>query len=155
MAKLLSCGVLLLNEYNELFMGHVTGAAWWDIPKGGQDEGESAIATVVRETLEETGLTLLPDALIDLGVVNYRPDKSLHLFAGRVTRSSVDPSACICTTYFRQFHTQKMLPEMDGFAWVPFDEVPTRSAKAMARLLEGRLPLASLVSMLPAEQCLA
>jgi 8-oxo-dGTP pyrophosphatase MutT (NUDIX family) len=155
MAKALSCGVLLLNEYDELLMGHVTGAAWWDIPKGGQDEGESALATVVRETQEETGLTLLPDALIDLGVVHYRPDKSLHLFAGRVTRTRVDPSACICTTYFRQFHTQKLLPELDAFAWVPFEDVPARCAKAMSRLLVGRLPLASLVPMLPAKQCLA
>lgn len=155
MAKLLSCGVLLLNEHDEILMGHVTGATWWDIPKGGQDPGESSLATVVRETLEETGLLLLPDALRDLGVVNYRPDKELHLFAGHVTRAKVDPAACICTTYFQQVHTQQLLPELDEFAWVPFAEVPVRSAKAMARLLEGRLPLTSLAPLLPATECLA
>jgi len=136
-------------------MCHVTGTAWWDIPKGRQDPGESSLATVIRETREETGLELMPDALVDLGVVYYREDKSLHLFVGHVSRSKVEPARCVCTTYFQDGRTGALRPEMDGFAWVAFEDVPRLCAKAMARLLVARLPLATLGALLPVAQCLA
>ena len=36
-----SCGVIILNEYNEMFMGHSTGNKFHDLPKGMLDEGEN------------------------------------------------------------------------------------------------------------------
>jgi hypothetical protein len=36
-----SCGVLILNEFNELLLCHSTGNSFFDIPKGGKEEGET------------------------------------------------------------------------------------------------------------------
>jgi 8-oxo-dGTP pyrophosphatase MutT (NUDIX family) len=149
MPKALSCGVLLINEHDELLLCHVTCATWWDIPKGGQDAGETPLATAVRETREETGIALLPGALVDLGRIAYRSDKSLYLFAARTTRAAVDPVRCCCTSHFRQPHTGALLPEMDGFAWVPFAEVGARCAKTMAEVLTERLSLTDIAARLP------
>jgi 8-oxo-dGTP pyrophosphatase MutT (NUDIX family) len=39
------------------------GARWWILPGGGIDSGESELDAVVRETAEETGYVLDPDAV--------------------------------------------------------------------------------------------
>ncbi|MEL7266668.1 MAG: NUDIX domain-containing protein, partial [Planctomycetota bacterium] len=43
-----------------LLMRH---AKRWDLPKGHSDPGETLIQTALRETQEETGIALNPDAL--------------------------------------------------------------------------------------------
>ena len=54
MAKVISCGVLMLNVQRERFVCHTTGTSRWDVPKGVQVPGESALQAAVRETWEET-----------------------------------------------------------------------------------------------------
>ena len=39
--KTLSCGILVMNEDQELLLCHVTGAWHWDIPKGSTEPGET------------------------------------------------------------------------------------------------------------------
>ena len=34
MAKIVSCGVVILNARRELFVCHTTGTSRWDLPKG-------------------------------------------------------------------------------------------------------------------------
>ncbi|HLL12003.1 MAG TPA: NUDIX domain-containing protein, partial [Rubrivivax sp.] len=46
---LLSCGILVFNPKIELLLGHATGSARWDIPKGIAEEGESPLAAALRE----------------------------------------------------------------------------------------------------------
>src|SRR5262249_43219173 len=83
-AKVVSCGVVMLNERREIFVCHATGTARWDLPKGLQDPGETALQTAVRETWEETSLALDAATLTDLGLHPYLPAKDLHLYALRV-----------------------------------------------------------------------
>lgn len=81
MAKFVSSGVVMLNRQRELFVCHATGTSRWDLPKGVQDPGESALQATLREVWEETSLALEAETLDDLGLYDYLPAKRLHLFA--------------------------------------------------------------------------
>jgi 8-oxo-dGTP pyrophosphatase MutT (NUDIX family) len=146
---LLSCGVLLLNPADEILLAHATSTAHWDIPKGAADPGEAPRAAAVRETREETGLALRPALLDDLGEMPYRPGKRLHLFAAKVARESIDPARLRCTSWFWDRRSRRSIPEMDDFAWVPFDQVADRCARTMGMLLAQRIGLAALGARLP------
>lgn len=146
---LLSCGVLLLNERDEILLAHATQTTHWDIPKGAADPGEAPRVAAVRETREETGLLLRPELLQDLGEMPYRPGKRLHLFAAKVERASIDCARCRCTSYFPDRRNGRAVPEMDAFAWVPFADVTARCARTMGLLLTQRIGLAALSARLP------
>jgi putative (di)nucleoside polyphosphate hydrolase len=130
--KTTSCGIVICHAGAELLMCHATGTSHWDIPKGSGEAGETPVQTAIRETAEECALAFEADALLDLGVFAYRPAKDLHLFAVLIER--VDTVRCRCSTHFRDRFGRDR-PEMDAFAWVPFADVPGRSAKSMALLL--------------------
>src|ERR1700712_37181 len=95
----------MLNAGRELFLCHATGTSLWDLPKGIQDSGESALETVVREVWEETSLALEPETLEDLGLHDYMPAKRLHLFALRVAADAFDIGACRCHVSFAHYAT--------------------------------------------------
>lgn len=135
----LSCGVLVLSPRAELLLGHATGTARWDIPKGLAEPGESPLQAALRETAEEAGLELPADALLDLGRFAYRRGKDLHLFAALI--EAVDPSTLRCRSTFVGARGRP-LPEMDRFEWVAFDRVAERCASSMAALLTRTLSLA-------------
>jgi 8-oxo-dGTP pyrophosphatase MutT (NUDIX family) len=147
LARKLSCGVVLLNDQAELLLCHVTGQTHWDLPKGGAAEGESPLLAALRETREETGLVLGAVELLDLGRLAYRPRKDLHLFAARLPR--LDPALLHCESRFDDLRGAR-LPEMDGFAWVPFAEVPARCTPKLAAVLSGQLDLPRLLARLQA-----
>ena len=50
--KQISCGILIFNSQNELFVCHSTGNNFFDIPKGLKDENETFIQTAIRELME-------------------------------------------------------------------------------------------------------
>ena len=143
-----SCGVLLFSPQRELLLCHATAAAHWDIPKGLAEPGEAPLAAALRETFEETGLRLQPERLLDLGVTAYRPGKALHLFVARIER--IDLSGCVCRSQFRD-RRGRLLPEVDAFEWTPFERVPQRCAKSMAKVLTEQLSLQDLWRRVPAE----
>src|SRR5690349_5120743 len=113
MAKLVSCGVLLLDQAQRLLLAHATGQRHWDIPKGGPDPGEDHRDAAVRETFEETGVVIAPEALRDLGIFPYRPAKDLHLFVVRLGDDAPDVKACGCTSFFTDRFGRER-PEADG-----------------------------------------
>ncbi len=136
-----SCGVLLLNPQRELLLCHATGAPHWDIPKGLGEPGETPLQSALRETLEETSLRLHADALLDLGLMAYRPGKQLHLFAGWAERFELD--ALECTSVFRD-PRGRLVPEADAFEWTPFERIAQRCAMRMRRVLLETLSLEAL-----------
>jgi 8-oxo-dGTP pyrophosphatase MutT (NUDIX family) len=150
MSKTVSAGVVLFNERRELLLCHATETRHWDIPKGMGDPGESARDAALREAREETGLVLDPSRLTDLGQFDYRSDKALHLFGLRTAAGEVDPSTCICTSFFPSRHSGRSIPEMDEFAWIAITDVGRFASGSLNRLFTAALPLAALFDRLPA-----
>jgi len=144
----LSCGILILTEQQELLLCHVTGQDHWDLPKGGAHEDESPLQAALRETREETGLDLAAAALRDLGRLDYRPKKDLHLFATLMPR--FDLVGLRCESQFSQYGTGQRLPEMDGYDWVHFERVGERCTPKMTAVLHGRLNLQRVLDELAA-----
>jgi 8-oxo-dGTP pyrophosphatase MutT (NUDIX family) len=146
MARLLSCGVLLLDRAGALLLCHATGSPRWDIPKGLAEPGEAPLEAACREAEEETGLLLEPADLVDLGRHAYMRDKDLHLHAGRL--EGLDPARCRCRSWVRD-RDGRTRPEVDAWAWVAFRElVAPRIAKGLAALFAGALPPAALEAAL-------
>lgn len=129
-----SCGVLLLNEFDEVLVAHATGQRHWDLPKGGREQHESDQEAALRELREETGIVLPAESLKHLGVFDYRPQKRLSLFLARVSKSTVDPSTCRCTSTFRDMNNEEV-PEADEFAWVRWLDLPSFCTGRMCAVL--------------------
>jgi 8-oxo-dGTP pyrophosphatase MutT (NUDIX family) len=146
LCKQLSCGIVIVNDAAELLLCHVTGHDHWDLPKGGISPGETPLQAALRETREETGLVIAADVLLDLGRLDYRPRKDLHLFATLMPR--VDPSRLACESHFTDHRGGCRLPEMDGFDWFAFDQVGALCTPRLASVLCGRLDLDALLERL-------
>ncbi len=119
----ISCGTLIVNPAHQLLLCHVTGTARWDIPKGMQDPGESALEAAMRELREEAGLEFDAERFEDLGCFDYRKDKRLHLFRIRVQDELETLDHLVCTSFFPHHVTGEATPEADAFRWAARDEI--------------------------------
>ena len=146
--KRLSCGVVILNREHELLLCHVTGQNHWDLPKGGIDQGETPLEAAIRETREESGLRLQPDALFDLGRFAYTNKKNLHLFATLMPR--FDLKELRCESHYLDRYSGRQLPEMDGFGWFGFERVGALCTPKMATVLGSRISLDGVLTQLTA-----
>jgi len=133
-----SCGVIV-TDGERILLGHATRSPRWDIPKGVAEPGEEFAETAARELLEETGLTVSPAELAELGVHPYLRGKDLALFAWMPPRLP-DPQTLRCTSQFA-LADGKMLPEFDRFGLFPWDEALTRVGKNLARVLASLRPI--------------
>ena len=149
----LSCGVVVVNDAQELLLCHVTGHDHWDLPKGGAMAGEAPLQAALRETREECGLDLDPEMLVDLGRLAYRARKDLHLFGARLPR--LDTRTLYCESRFTDGASGQRLPEMDDFGWFRFEQVPQLCTRKLAAVLCERLDLPALVRQLRARSALA
>jgi 8-oxo-dGTP pyrophosphatase MutT (NUDIX family) len=132
----LSCGIILLNELDEVLLGHATWSKRWDILKGGIEPGETESDAAIREALEESGLLFVSSELRDVGRFEYRPDKQLHLFVAKRSRVDVRLEDCRCTTFFRHALTGRMLPELDSFRWAASEAVAHMCNRKMAKIVQ-------------------
>jgi 8-oxo-dGTP pyrophosphatase MutT (NUDIX family) len=139
--RTVSCGVILLDTKGRVLLAHATDTTHWDIPKGQGEEGEAPIDAALRELREETGISLAPRRLKDLGRFAYRRDKDLHLFAARIADGDVDLAKCVCTSMFPSRRDGSMIPEMDAFRWVTRAELPRYASRSLTRLFETTLSL--------------
>ena len=147
--KRLSCGVVIVNDDAELLLCHVTGQEHWDLPKGGLVVGELPWQAALRETEEETGLQLEAGALLDLGRLPYRPRKELHLYATRLPR--FNPMRLWCQSHFADVASGKRMPEMDGYGWFAFADIPVHCTRKLSAVLRQQLDLVALLAQL--QQC--
>lgn len=141
--KRVSCGVLVFNERRELFVAHVTGQDWWDIPKGLLDAGEEPLCAAIREAREEAGLELQAAALKDLGRLPYLPQKDLHLFVTTWPYPTLDLAFCHCSSFFECKKTGQDRPEVDAYKWIAIDAIPDHCGKYLTKLLFERLNMAT------------
>ncbi len=148
-SRSLSCGVVLLDPDGRVLLAHATETTHWDIPKGARDEGEAERDAALRELVEETGIVLAPERLIDLGRFVYRNDKDLYLFAARLAGAETDLAACVCTSMFPSRATGNSIPEMDAFRWVEVSEVACYASRSLAKVFATTLSLVELHRRLP------
>jgi 8-oxo-dGTP pyrophosphatase MutT (NUDIX family) len=127
-----SCGVIV-TDGQELLLGHATRSPRWDIPKGVAEPGEDFAATAARELLEETGLTVAPEALAEFGVHSYLRGKDLALFMWKPAQLP-DPQRLTCISRFA-LPNGTLLPEFDRFGLFRWDEALLRVGKNLARIL--------------------
>ena len=132
-----SCGVLV-TDGAQLLLGHATGSARWDIPKGLAEAGEAHLDAALRELWEETGLRASREALVPLGVHHYLSAKQLALFRWRVDHM---PALDVlrCTSFFRAWNGH-LMPEFDGFAVLAWDDALARLGRNMVRVLAPLRP---------------
>ena len=134
-SKSLSCGVILINEQNEILMIHATGQSFWDIPKGTKSLEETECEAAIRELKEETGIELCPSDLIDMSWYQYNGYKDLWLFIAKMP--DVDMNKLSCSSYFEKDGYQH--PEADQFQMIALEDAPFKACKSMSRLLNQSL----------------
>ena len=143
-ARIVSCGIVLLDPHGRVLLAHATETSHWDIPKGHGEEGEAPHVTALREMVEETALVIDAARLKDLGLFVYRRDKDLHLFAARAHDDELDLTRCVCTSMFPRRSDGKLIPEMDAYRWAAPDEVERYASRSLTRLFQTTLSLAEL-----------
>jgi len=138
-----SAGVIILNEFDEIFLCKVTGQPQHDIPKGLVDVGEVPLIAAIRETKEETSIVLKPEQLKDLGVFKYIKNKNIHLFLTYVKKTDINLESLVCTSFFEDRYTKQMKPEVEGFKWVSVSQfseyTTTNMKKVLTDVLESEL----------------
>jgi 8-oxo-dGTP pyrophosphatase MutT (NUDIX family) len=128
----------MVTDGQRVLLGHATRSPRWDIPKGVAEAGENFADAAARELREETGLVVLPDELVVLGVHSYLRGKDLALFAWKVGQLP-DPKSLTCASHFA-LPDGTLLPEFDRFGLFPWDEALARLGKNLARLLAALPP---------------
>jgi 8-oxo-dGTP pyrophosphatase MutT (NUDIX family) len=60
MPRVVAAGMFLVNKDNKILVGHPTHhkPEFWSIPKGKVDEGETLLEAAIRETYEESNVSL-------------------------------------------------------------------------------------------------
>lgn len=121
-------GVVIVKQ-GKILIGRRTGKngyGTWSMPGGHLDVGESPEETAIRETLEETGVTIHRVKFV--GYTNdIFPEKSKHYItlwiAGEWLRGEPYPT---------ETH------EMDSFKWVSLDELPEPLFLPFTNLLQSQ-----------------
>lgn len=85
-----SAAVILDDRDRVLLVHHSYGRLNWELPGGYSEPGESAVATVLREVLEETGLEVVAERTTG---VYYDPRDDMHhfVFACRLADAAALP----------------------------------------------------------------
>ena len=81
MAKRLGAAAVILDEAGKvLLVKHAYGRLNWELPGGHAEQGESIVATVIREVTEETGLVVMAQSLSG---IYFDEQIDLHFFVFR------------------------------------------------------------------------
>jgi 8-oxo-dGTP pyrophosphatase MutT (NUDIX family) len=128
MSKILAAGVFLVRNNGKILICHPTNHKpdFWSIPKGKLDENETPLAAAIRETFEESNISLLFNEknIIALEPVNYgHKKKMLYPFVFFESMSVVlnwDNFDIKCNSNVPL--DRGGFPEMDDYKWVSIEE---------------------------------
>ena len=129
-----SAGIIFTDGYYFL-IGHATGTKHWSIPKGKIEQGEDPKSAALREFFEECGLNLADHTLEYLGLYKYRQSKKLELFkcyVKNIDLYKVEDFECISF-----IDDDNIIPEMDRFKYITFDEMQKYLNKNQYLVLES------------------
>ncbi|EMF00923.1 NUDIX hydrolase [Streptomyces mobaraensis NBRC 13819 = DSM 40847] len=137
-ARILGCAASLVHDdEGRIMLLHTSWGDAWQLPGGGHDDGEDLWETSVRETFEETGLTMpdVPELLaVDWGVHPEGIPEVFVLFKGPLVDAST-----VKVRLSDEHDAWRMLTVEE---WAPL--VPPRQARVLAAatavLLGGRCP---------------
>lgn len=129
----LSAGILLFRETDsglQVLIGHPGGPFWakrqagaWSVPKGLVEPDEDPLAAARREFLEETGLDVGNEPVIDLGSVTQKSGKEVVAWA---VRGDLDPAEARSNTirveWPRGSGRLVEFPEIDEVRWCGLPE---------------------------------
>ena len=128
MAKTLAAGIFLVRKDGTLLVCHPTNhkADFWSIPKGKLDDNETALAAAIRETFEESNISLIFNEknLIALEPVNYSHKKKMlypFLFLESMSEN-LDWTQFDVKCNSNVSIERGGFPEMDDFKWIPIEE---------------------------------
>lgn len=133
--KKISSGILILNEFDEVLLGHATGHSHYDLPKGCPEENEDSLTCALRECEEETGLKIDPFKLKHLRIFDYQDDKDVSIFLYDVKKLDIDFEALHCaSTFLDSFGIEH--PEFDEYLWAPLSRIHMYCGKNMTRVIK-------------------
>ena len=128
MAKTLAAGIFLVRTNGTVLICHPTNHKpdFWSIPKGKLDDNETPLAAAIRETFEESNISLLFNEknIVALEPVNYKHKKKMLypfvLFESMSVALDWDKFEIKCNTNVPL--ERGGFPEMDDFKWVSLEE---------------------------------
>lgn len=134
-----SAGVMIKrsSDNNVLICRPFMGKLQRSFPKGEVDSNETYVQAAVRETLEETGISLDPKLLGYLGQVVYKKQKkTIVLFTATVHDVNL-PEKLHCSSTFQLRGVGPQLPEVDKFEWVTISDAIELVHEAQSRVLKN------------------
>jgi predicted NUDIX family NTP pyrophosphohydrolase len=145
-----SAGILLYRVAGgtpEVLLVHPGGPYWarkddgvWSIPKGEYEQGDEPLEAALREFAEETGSTLAPGELIELGGVKQRGGKVVTAWAAE---GDLDAGAVHSNTFTMEWPPRSgrsaSFPEIDRAGWFGIDEARRKLNPAQAEFLDRLL----------------
>jgi len=118
--KYITAAVVIINSDGDILGCRTTGRGKYDFPKGMVEDYESDVEGAVRELVEETGIIISTDNLIDCGLYPHgNSEKFIHIFLYQ-TDVFPDLDDLECTSYFER--DGKSYPEVDGYSIIKKDE---------------------------------
>lgn len=127
----------------EVLLIHPGGPYWrnkdlgaWQIPKGGIEPGEDAVAAARREVAEELGVTLVAP-LVPLGRVRQAGGKLVEAFAAE---QDTDPDAIVSITFELEWPPRsgrmQRFPEVDRARWFTIEDAAPAMLASQRPLLD-------------------
>lgn len=122
-------GVMLLNDKGQVFVGRRVGQPdAWQMPQGGVDKGEDALAAGLRELEEEIGVP--PAAVAVLATTDeplrydLPPDLSGKVWKGKWRGQEQTWLCARLTGPESAINLDTAHPEFDAWKWVEAEELP-------------------------------
>jgi predicted NUDIX family NTP pyrophosphohydrolase len=128
----------------EVFLVHPGGPFWankdlaaWSIPKGEIEPGAEALATALREFVEETGMPVPGDELLPLNPIKQAGGKTVHAWC---VKGNLDAAGVRSNTFMLEWPPKsgqlREVPEVDKAAWFSLAEARSKLHKGQVALID-------------------